>query len=121
MPIQEWSDRIWVAQLSSDPSFSEDLLNLIERVQHAQHTPDVVLDLSGVTCLNSSNLSQMLRVRKLSIEESSKLRLAGPSDSIWAVFLTTGLDQVFDFSTDVSTALAGLQMNQNPREGNGEN
>lgn len=116
MPIQEWSDRIWVVQLSSDPSFSEDLLNLIERIQHAPKVPDLVLDLSGVTRINSSNLSQMLRVRKLAIEQSTKLRLAGPPDSIWAVFLTTGLDKVFEFSTDVSTALAGLQMNQNPED-----
>jgi len=115
MPIQEWSDRIWVVQLGNEPSFSEDLLNLIDRAKRVRHVPDLVLDLSGVSQINSSNLSQMLRVRKFAIDRTAKLRIAGPPDSVWAVFLTTGMDKVFEFSTDVSTALAGLQINQEPR------
>jgi len=110
MAIQEWSDRIWVTQLSNEPVLSEDLLNLKDRAEHAKPTPDMVLDLSGVTRLNSSNLSQLLRIRKLAIDRDVKVLLSGPPDSIWAIFLTTGLDQVFKFATDVSTALAELQM-----------
>lgn len=118
MPIQEWSDRIWVVQLGNEPSLSEDLLNLKDRVDQAQPTPDMVLDLCGVSHVNSSNLSQLLRLRKLAIDQAVRLRLAGPPDSIWAIFLTTGLDQLFEFSPDVSTALAALQINREPRPGN---
>lgn len=110
MPIQRWSEQIWVAQLANEPALSEDLLLLKEEAQRIKTPPNIVLDLSGITHLNSTNLSQMLRIRKLAIERGLKLVLAGPRDSIWAVFLTTGLDKVFDFSPDVSTALAGLQI-----------
>jgi len=115
MPIQEWSDRIWVVQLGNEPSLSEDLITFRDRVEQAKQTPDMVIDLSGVSQINSSNLSQMLRIRKLAVDRDAKLRLAGPPDSVWAIFLTTGLDKVFEFSTNVSTALAGLQINQKPR------
>ncbi len=112
MPIQQWSDRIWIASLSNEPALSEDLLGLTERAQRADQTPDMALDLSGVTQINSSNLSQLLRLRKLAVDNNVKLILAGPSDGIWAVFLTTGLDKVFNFAEDLSTALAGLQINR---------
>jgi len=112
MSIQQWSEHIWVAQPGNEPLLSEDLLSLKERVEQAQPTPDIVLDLSGISQLNSSNLSQLLRIRKLTVDREVKLILAGPSDAIWAVFLTTGLDKVFDFVGEVSTALTSLQMNR---------
>jgi len=111
MPIQEWSERIWVVQLGNEPLLSEDLRGLKERVEQARQAPDMVLDFSGVSQINSSNLSQLLRLRKLAVDRDVKLRLTGPPNSVWAVFLTTGLDKVFEFVTDVPTALAGLQMN----------
>jgi anti-anti-sigma factor len=112
MPIQEWSERIWVVQLGDEPMLSDDLRGLKDRVEQAKQAPDMVLDLSGLALVNSSNLSQLLRLRKLAADRDVKLRLAGPPNSVWAVFLTTGLDKVFEFVTDVPSALAGLQMNQ---------
>lgn len=112
MSIQEWSELIWVAQLGNEPSLSEDLTQLKERALAASTAPALVLDLASVTQLNSTNLSQMLRLRKYAVDSETKLLLAGPSDSVWAVFLTTGLDKVFEFMPDVPSALAGLQMGQ---------
>ncbi len=114
MPIQMWSDRIWLTQLGNEPILSEDLTNLRERANKADPTPDMVLDFSEVTHLNSSNLSQLLRLRKLAVDRGVRLLLAAPPDSVWAVFLTTGLDKVFEFVVDVSTALAGLQVDREP-------
>ncbi len=110
MPIQKWSDRIWVAQLGDEPGFTEDLDQLLEKVPVQTPMPDVVLDMSGVRHLNSSNLSHLLRVRKLIIDSETRLRLAGPNDHVWALFLSTGLDKVFDFTSDTTTALADLQI-----------
>lgn len=89
---------------------SEDLATAYESVVHADHTPSLVVDVSNLTHLNSSNLSQLLRLRKAMIDNNQKIVIAGMPDSVWAVFLTTGLDKVFEFQDDVSTALAGLQM-----------
>lgn len=111
MTIQQWSDSIWViAVRGNEPSLSDDLDNARREAARADRTPKLVVDLSAVTHINSSNLSQLLRLRKLMVDRDSKLRLAAPRDPVWAVFLTTGLDKVFDFAPDVSTALAGLQM-----------
>ena len=108
MPIQEWSERIWVVQLGNEPMLSEDLRGLKERVERAQPAPDMVLDLSGLSQVNSSNLSELLRLRKLAVDLGVKLRLTGPPNSVWAVFLTTGLDKIFEFAEHIPTALAGL-------------
>ncbi|MEM6459924.1 MAG: STAS domain-containing protein [Planctomycetota bacterium] len=110
MPLQKWSDEIWVSQLADDPAFSEDFETLIPRYTKAEPRPHLVIDLSGVRILNSSNLSQILRVRKLAADAGRGLRIAGPNDAVWSVFLTTGLDKVFGFSEDTTTALAQLQL-----------
>ena len=112
MPIQQWSEQIWLVKLSDEPALSEDLQSVTDEIERVEKTPDVVLDLEGVSQLNSSNLSQMLRLRKLAIDHDVRLVLAMITDQIWAVFLTTGLDKVFDFAPDVPTALAGLQIEQ---------
>jgi anti-anti-sigma factor len=110
MAVQEWSEDIWVTRLCDEPALSEDLIRLKDHIGRASRPPNLVIDLSGVTHLNSSNLSQLLRVRRLAVDRDIKLLLASPPDHLWALFLTTGLDKVFEFSSDVSTALAGLQM-----------
>ena len=110
MPVQKWSSRIWVAKLGDAPGFSEDLDYLLENAPVADPPPDVVLDMANVSRLTSSHLSHLLRLRKQLVDQALRLRLANPSDALWAVFLSTGLDQVFKFSQDTSTALADLQL-----------
>jgi anti-anti-sigma factor len=110
MAIQKWSEKIWVAQLGDGPALTEDLDQLLDATSQVTPLPDLVVDLSQLTHINSSNLSQLLRMRKRAVERDAKLRLATPQNSVWAVFLATGLDQVFEFRSDVSTALAELQM-----------
>jgi anti-anti-sigma factor len=110
MPIQQWSQRIWVVQLGDEPGFTEDLATVHEASTQAQFLPDIVLDLSGVKHVNSSQLSALLRMRKNAIDNDARLRLAQPCDPVWAVFLATGLDKVFEFTPDVTIALAELQI-----------
>mgnify|MGYP006424941611 CR=1 FL=1 len=110
MPVQKWSPRIWIAKLGDAPGFSEDLDYLLENAPVADPPPDVVLDMANVSRLTSSHLSHLLRLRKQLVDQALRLRLANPSDALWAVFLSTGLDQVFKFSQDTSTALADLQL-----------
>jgi anti-anti-sigma factor len=110
MPIQNWSETVLLVELSDDPNFTDDLLSLIE--QCTQHpTFDVLLDFSGVSYLNSSNLAKLLKLRKLVVGTNQRrLKIAGISNHVWGVFLVTGLDRVFDVVDDVPTGLAGLQI-----------
>lgn len=112
MPVQEWSEQIWLVQLSDDPAFSDELRPVIETLLGRPTTPGLVVDLSEVRQINSSNLSQLLRLRKLMVEQDATLRLAGPADAVWSVFIMTGLDKVFQFSESTSTAIAELQLAQ---------
>jgi anti-anti-sigma factor len=112
--VNEWSDRIHIAELQDDPSFSEDLLNLTRHFadRPSAKAPDVILDMRQLHFLNSSNISQLLRLRKAAMTAGSQVRICGVSDRIWGVLLATDLDRLFDFSEDVTTALAALQVSR---------
>jgi len=110
MSIERWSHRLWVAHPGPEPNLSDDLGALQQEMSEADPVPDLVLSLEAIDHINSSHLARLLRLRKLSVEHEALLRLAGPRDPVWAVFLTTGLDKLFEFDPDVPTALADLQV-----------
>ena len=113
MPIEEWSDEITIATVGDEPAFSEDMANLLQRLdERGDSTPDVVLDLASVSYLNSSNIAQMLRLRKRLNTGGRNMRICSVDDQVWGVLMITGLDKIFDFTDDVSTALASLQLSE---------
>ena len=110
MAIQNWSENITAVDLGEDPLFSDELTSLTESLEKKPN--DVVLNFSAVSFINSSNVAKLLRLRKHQITEDRKLVLCGVNTQVWGVFLVTGLDRIFDFTNDISTALATLQMNE---------
>lgn len=114
----DWSDNITISQLADEPALSEELNTLIDGIlaDDAPNIPHVVLNFSGVSYVNSSNIAQLLRLRKLLNESGRMLRLCSVGDGVWSVILVTGLDQVFKFATDPVTAIAGLQLEDDGKE-----
>lgn len=110
MPTERWSDDIWIVRLQNEPGFSDDIHPLLQRLGRDDSPPALVIDLSDVTSINSSNLSQLLKLRKTASDHDVKLRMTSPSNAVWSVFLMTGLDKVFSFTQDTATALAELQI-----------
>jgi anti-anti-sigma factor len=108
MPIEKWSDRVSVVHLADDPQFTDDLAALEADAAHSAH--DVVLDFAAVHFINSSNIARLLKLRQTSRAAQRRLVLCGISTQVWGAFLVTGLDKIFDFSDNVTTALATLQM-----------
>lgn len=108
----DWSDNIVIADLTDEPELSEELNELYARLKDTApaRMPHVVLNLSSVTYLNSSNIAQFLRLRKRLIETDRKLKLCSVGDAVWSIMLLTGLDKVFVFAPDKATAIASLQM-----------
>lgn len=108
----DWSDKIVLANLTDEPALSDELSSIADRLtaHEGGPTPHVVLDFSAVTYINSSNIAQLLKLRKLLGEAGRQLRICGLNDEVWSVLLVTGLDRVFKFEPDTLTALAGLQM-----------
>lgn len=112
MPTERWSDDIWIVRLQNEPGFSDDIHPLLQRLSRDDAPPALVIDLSEVTSINSSNLSQLLKLRKTASDHSVTLRMTSPSDAVWSVFLMTGLDKVFPFTQDTATALTELQLGE---------
>jgi anti-anti-sigma factor len=111
MPINEWSDSILIAELNDEPSFSDDMETLLRKLENANgSTPDVIINAQNVSHLNSSNIGQLLELRKLLQARNARLRICAVEDSVWSVLLATRLDKVFEFTDDVSTSLASLQI-----------
>lgn len=110
----EWDNGILLSQLSDEPSLSEELGNVAAQVAEGPDRPGVVLDFSQVRAVNSSNLAQILRLRQEVELRHGLLKLAGMTDEVWSVMITTGLDKIFRFAPDVMTALAGIQIEMQP-------
>ncbi len=108
MSIQNWSDNISVVDLSDDPQFSEELTGIIDGVE--SEPVDVILNFSAVGFINSSNIAKLLRLRKVMLGIKRRLILCGVNAQVQGVFLVTGLDKIFEFTSDIATALATLQL-----------
>lgn len=111
MSINEWSETILIAELNDEPQFSEDVDALMTRLDDAGDViPDVIVDMKAVTYMNSSNIAQLLKLRKRLQGAGSRLRVCAVNNAVWSVLLITGLDKIFDFTDDVTTSLASLQI-----------
>lgn len=108
MPLVQWSESVVIAHLGADPQFRDDMDALDEVV--ARLTPSVILDFSGVQYLNSSNISQLLRLRQALIAQEGRLVLCCMEPRVWSAFLVTGLDKVFEYADSVTIALAAVQL-----------
>ncbi len=108
MTIQKWSDKIIVAELSDDPQFTEEIKSLMDMLE--PKCSSVAINLSAVSHLNSSNISALLRIRKRVLAGKCRLLLCSVSERVHSVLTITGLDKIFEFTDDVATALASIQI-----------
>ena len=108
MAIQQWSDDITVAELSDDPQFTDEMEAMTNDL--AERPTNVVLNLGPVSFLNSSNISKLLRLRRQMLNSQKHLIICGINSQVWGVFQATGLDKIFEFTNDVATALATVQL-----------
>ncbi|USN97900.1 MAG: STAS domain-containing protein [Phycisphaeraceae bacterium] len=112
----DWSDNIVLARLDDEPMLSDELNGLSDRLEKLSgeddgaSTPHVVLDFGGVSYVNSSNIAQLLRLKRQLDGASRQMRLCAMGDEVWSVMMVTGLEKVFRFAPDTMTALAGLQL-----------
>jgi anti-anti-sigma factor len=109
----EWSEDIVVVDLADEPALSEELLDAIDRVSAGPdgQVPHIVLNFGGVTYVNSSNLADLVRLRKGLAGRGRHLRLCSMCEDVLQVMSVTGLEKILKpFAPDPLTALATLQM-----------
>lgn len=111
---KEWSDRILISDLADEPALSDELAAMHDRVADAADGEgrDVVLNFSGVTFLNSSNIAQVLKLRATLQEQGRTLMCCSLGDQVWSIMLLTGLDKVLNFAPDPASAIAALQLSE---------
>lgn len=109
MPV-DWSDQIVVAVLADEPALSDELVHLLDRLDAEPAHPHIVLNFQNVSYVNSSNLAQLLKLRKVLTGHERSLRLCSVRPEVMSVIRVTGLDKLFQIAPDPLTAIAGLQL-----------
>jgi len=109
----DWSDNIVIANLADEPALSDELSMICERIEQAGEddpVPHAVLDFHEVSYVNSSNIAQLLRMRKNLDARGRQLVLSGVADEVMSVLVVTGLNKIFAFAPDLITAIASIQI-----------
>ncbi len=110
MPAEDWSENVYIVHMADDPAFSDEMEGLLRQIgEGARHA---VLDMATVSFMNSSNLSQLLRLRQALSGTNYQLILAAVRPEVWSAFLVAGLDKLFRTADSVPLALAGLQLSE---------
>ena len=99
MGIQNWSESVVLVNLAQEPDMSEELRTIIE-ISNSRGDCEVVIDLSSVDIITSSNIAKLLKLRKILQDCGHRLVLCGLKQQMKNIFLVTGLDGVFEFVDD---------------------
>jgi anti-sigma B factor antagonist len=92
-------DGVVVLRLSGElDSDNADALYQALRDDTRNHPGPLVLDMSGVSFIDSTILSRLLQLRTESVDGGSSLLVRNPSPVVRRVFEITGLDEVFGLS-----------------------
>jgi len=109
MEIQERSENVIFVDCSPKPAIDEELERLIIVIRGIRgKTANIVIDFSKTDVITASNISILLKLRKLLKDEGQRLILSGLNSRARSVFITAGLHQAFEFSNDKSAALAAI-------------
>ena len=64
--------------------------------------------------INSSNIAQLLAMRKTLAAGGRRLILCGINDEVRSVLVVSGLDKLFRIMPDMMTAIASVQIEDTP-------
>jgi anti-sigma B factor antagonist len=79
---------------------------IVEAVRNGP--PKVVIDMGGVSFVDSTGLGSVIAALKQIRNSQGELRLAAPNQQVRVVLELTTLDRVFPYYATVEEALAGL-------------
>src|SRR3981081_4533586 len=81
---------------------------ITEALKHDSSQPRVVLDLEGVSFVDSTGLGSVIAALKQIRSSQGDLRLAAPNQQVRVVVELTTLDRVFPYYSTVEEALTGF-------------
>ncbi len=89
--------------MQSSPNVRDTLLPYFKRDMQG-----IVVDLSGVTYMDSSGIATMIEGLQWSNKAGKRFVLAGVSPTVMDVFVLTNLKDVFEFHTDSQSAFKDI-------------
>lgn len=76
--------------------------------QGADGVEAVVVDMAGITFIDSTALSVFMQAKDFLLEQGVRLRLAGPSDAVDRIFDVTGCGEYFDIYPSRTDAVSAV-------------
>ena len=106
MGIKNLSKDVLLVELpSKSPKIAAELKAVNEAVSKRGDC-DVIVDFSRVEIINSSNISNLLILRNMQIGCGRRLILCNVATVTKCIFVVAGLNEVFDFAKDITSAMA---------------
>ena len=108
MRTERLSDDVLLVVLSKEPQLRNQLADLNETISTASPC-DVIIDLCLVEIITSSSISNLMILRHVLFERGRKLVLCNVALPTKGVFSTVGLENLFHFAPDRSSAVAIIE------------
>jgi len=108
MGIDHSSQGVLTVDLLPEPDMGTEL-EIVANIVRDGADCDVVVDFSDVDIVTSSSISKLLKLRKLLGDCRRQLVLCNAAPATEGIFKITGLDAVFEFTPDKSSALASIR------------
>jgi anti-anti-sigma factor len=109
MGIKNLSKDVLLVELpSKSPKITRELKAVNETVSKKGNR-NVIIDFSGVEIINSANISNLLILHNLLQKSEHRLILCNVATVTKCIFVVAGLNEVFEFADDSSSALATVQ------------
>lgn len=109
MSNRNLSEDVMLVELPSEGlEITEELITVNETVSENCDC-DVIIDFSKVEILNSSNISNLLILRRMLQEHRHQLIFCSVAVVTKCIFTVAGLDEIFVFADDKDSALAVVQ------------
>ncbi len=65
----------------------------------------ILLNLAGVTCVDSSGVGQLVGALTTAVNQGGELKLLNPTSHVQDLLKTTNLDKIFDVQNDEARAI----------------
>jgi len=109
MSTQNLSEDVLLVNLpAEEPQIANELKHINELVTEKDGC-NVVVDFSGVEIITSSSISNLIILHRFLNERGHKLVLCNVAFVTKCIFTVAGLDKIFDFVEDPSTAVTSMQ------------
>lgn len=107
--MEQLTDDILLALLRPAPSTAEDLKILTEKTVTGDQPSHIILDMTRVETLSSSNLGNLLILRKALDSKNRRLIMINTALPTKCLLNTAGIEELFEFAENKDHALKMLQ------------